>query len=275
MVQDPYKVLGITKDATPEEIKSAYRKMAKKYHPDLHPNDEAAALKMNEVNEAYDMLNHPEKYARRQYEDTQRNSSSQYGGYSSYGNPFGGFGSFYGRGANTGNSQNGYHGAGGWYSDFSDFEDFFNFGRAYGGQTQNVNINPDIKSEDGQTVREAINLINTGRYAEAIRVLMQVRHTERDARWYYLNSLALYGYQDISQAAEYIAKAVQMEPGNSLYVSLLQKFRAEGRTYYQTTTIMHPFRRLGRIILFFILLRFALRILAALFAAGGGLFLGF
>lgn len=61
MVDDPYKVLGVSRDAGKEEIKKAYRKKAKEYHPDLHPDDPEAARKMNEVNEAYDMLNNPGK----------------------------------------------------------------------------------------------------------------------------------------------------------------------------------------------------------------------
>ena len=56
MIEDPYKVLGVSPDATQDEIKKAYRQMAKKYHPDLHPDDPRATEKMNEVNEAYDML---------------------------------------------------------------------------------------------------------------------------------------------------------------------------------------------------------------------------
>ena len=62
MVQDPYRVLGIDKNATEEEIKKAYRKKAKECHPDLHPDDPDAQQKMNEVNEAYDMLKNPDKY---------------------------------------------------------------------------------------------------------------------------------------------------------------------------------------------------------------------
>ena len=57
MVDDPYRVLGVSRDATREEIKKAYRKKAKEYHPDLHPDDPYALEKMNEINEAYDMLN--------------------------------------------------------------------------------------------------------------------------------------------------------------------------------------------------------------------------
>ena len=59
MVDDPYKVLGVSRDASKDEIKRAYRAKAKEYHPDLHPDDPLAADKMNEINEAYDMLNNP------------------------------------------------------------------------------------------------------------------------------------------------------------------------------------------------------------------------
>ena len=63
MIEDPYKVLGLEPDASADDIKKAYRLMAKKYHPDLHPDDPNITEKMNEINEAYDMLTNPSKYA--------------------------------------------------------------------------------------------------------------------------------------------------------------------------------------------------------------------
>lgn len=55
-IKDPYEVLGITRSASEQEITSAYRKLAKKYHPDLNPGDEIAAKKMTEINAAYDSI---------------------------------------------------------------------------------------------------------------------------------------------------------------------------------------------------------------------------
>lgn len=58
---DYYKILGIDKSATPAEIKSAYRKLARKYHPDVNPNDADAKKKFQEINEANEVLSDPEK----------------------------------------------------------------------------------------------------------------------------------------------------------------------------------------------------------------------
>lgn len=59
--RDYYEVLGVDKKASADEIKKAYRKLAKKYHPDLHPDDESAHKKFTEINEAYEVLSDPEK----------------------------------------------------------------------------------------------------------------------------------------------------------------------------------------------------------------------
>lgn len=62
--KDYYRILGVALDATEEEIKSAYRKMAKKYHPDAHPGDRECERKFREINEAYGILGDPGKRKR-------------------------------------------------------------------------------------------------------------------------------------------------------------------------------------------------------------------
>ncbi len=61
MIEDPYKVLGVSPDASDEEIKRAYRKLAKKYHPDLNPGDQEAAKQMQRINAAYEQIKDPGK----------------------------------------------------------------------------------------------------------------------------------------------------------------------------------------------------------------------
>ena len=75
MIDDPYKVLGVSPDASDEEIKRAYRRLAKQYHPDRNPGDAAAAKKMQQINAAYEQIKNPEK----------AQPSSGYGPYGAYG----------------------------------------------------------------------------------------------------------------------------------------------------------------------------------------------
>ena len=65
-MDDPYKVLGVSPDASDEEIKRAYRNLAKKYHPDLNPGDQEAARKMQRINAAYEQIKNPEAFRQSQ-----------------------------------------------------------------------------------------------------------------------------------------------------------------------------------------------------------------
>lgn len=221
MVNDPYAVLGVLKGATQEEIKKAYRKKAKEYHPDLHPNDPNASKKMNEINEAYDMLMNPEKYeAKRAHQ--QQSSGSQYGGGYS-GQQSGGTGQQGGRQ---------YQGAGGWSSDFGgfDFGDIFGFGTANQG---NISLEPEPEPGDTPEFRQAIQKIKNKQYQDAIGILTYIPSAGRNARWYYLSSLANHGLGNTVQAIDHMQRASQMDPNNRTYHQILQQFRRSEQTYEQ------------------------------------------
>lgn len=81
MAKSPYEILGVSPGASKEEVTKAYRKLAKKYHPDLNPGDESAAKKMSEINAAYEEIKSGKASA-------SGGGGGSYGGSSSYGSPF-------------------------------------------------------------------------------------------------------------------------------------------------------------------------------------------
>jgi curved DNA-binding protein len=135
---DYYKVLEIKKDATADEIKKAYRKLARKYHPDLNPNNEEANKKFQQINEANEVLSDPEK--RKKYDEhgndwqsadafkRQRQYQSDGGGRGGFGGSFGG-------------------------EDFSDF-----FSSMFGGRTRSSSRSP-FKGQD-YTAELNLNLLD-------------------------------------------------------------------------------------------------------------------
>lgn len=74
MTKNYYKTLDLPNDATPDEIKAAYRKLARKYHPDLNPNDKDANKKFQDLNEANEVLSDPEK--RKKYDQHRPDSQN-------------------------------------------------------------------------------------------------------------------------------------------------------------------------------------------------------
>ena len=129
-----YEVLGVDKNATEEEIKKAYRKLAKKYHPDANPNNkEEAEAKFKEVNEAYENLSDPQK--RKMYDQFGANGPQGFGQ--------GGFG---GQGGYYSYNGSGFDG----FGDFGDLGDIFSsfFGGGFGGRNSSARKNGPSKGAD-------------------------------------------------------------------------------------------------------------------------------
>jgi len=97
MAKSYYETLGVEKNASQEDIKSAYRKLARQYHPDLHPGDEACAQKFKEINEANEVLSDPEKRKKYDFELENPGSAGGFGGFGTNSSAgFGGFGDIFG-----------------------------------------------------------------------------------------------------------------------------------------------------------------------------------
>ena len=130
--KDYYKVLGLAKNATPEQIKKAYRKLARQHHPDVNPSDKGAEQKFKEINEANEVLSDPDK--RKKYDqfgaDWQRYQQQPGGGGGRGGQPGGFDWSQYTQGGGGG-----FGGGGSPFGEGDDFSDFFGslFGNMGGG----------------------------------------------------------------------------------------------------------------------------------------------
>ena len=151
--KDYYKILGVSKTATPDEIKKAYRKLAVKYHPDKNQNDKVAENKFKEANEANEVLSNPDK--RKQYDELGENwqNYQQAGGYANQGGRRPG-GSR--QGGQGGFSSEEFYG-GGQFSDF--FENIFGGGGASSGgrSSRRSAKGEDLQGEMHITLEEAFN----------------------------------------------------------------------------------------------------------------------
>ena len=122
---DYYKILGVDKNIPQKDVRAAYRKRAKQFHPDLHPNDPKAKAKFQALNEAYEVISDPEKRAKYDQYGEQWKNVGGFGG--------GGYDGAAGGGAAGGNPFEGFDfssfgGGGGGFSSF--FENLFGGGRA-------------------------------------------------------------------------------------------------------------------------------------------------
>ena len=154
---DYYKVLGLNKDASTDDVKKAYRKLARKYHPDLNPNNKEAQRKFQEINEANEVLSDPakkEKYDKygenwkhgEEFEKAQRaqQSQRQYQGSQSYYSGSEGFGEDFGGGF-----------AGDDFSDF--FHSMFGGGFSQGSRRGSARFKgQDLNAELQLTLRQAM-----------------------------------------------------------------------------------------------------------------------
>ena len=192
-MQDPYRVLGVSPSATEDEIKKAYRALAKKYHPDVNNGSAEAEAKMKEVNEAYSQV------MKMKRDGTSGAYGQSQGGYNPYGNAGGYYGGFGG--------YNGYGGYGGYNSYGSGSS------RSSSGYT-----NPQLSA--------ARNYVQAGHYREAMHVLENI--SDRSAEWYYLCGEANLGLGNRVAALNYARQAASMEPDNFEYRALLA--RLEGRS---------------------------------------------
>lgn len=199
-MSDPYSVLGVDKSASDDEIKKAYRRLSRKYHPDANinnPHKDEAEARFKEVQQAYQQIMDERE---RGYTSGGQGGSGQGGSsYGGYG-PFGGFGPFSG----------------------------------YGGYGQEGNAGSGQENTDPH-LRAAANYIRSGHYQEALNVLGGIR--ERSALWYFLSASANSGVGNNVTALEHAREAVRLEPENMQYRMLLERMEGGGTWYQQRQTM--------------------------------------
>lgn len=220
---NPYKILGVSEDATDEEIKKAYRALSRKYHPDANinnPNKAQAEEMFKTIQQAYNQIMKEKEMGYSGY------GSSGYAGRGSYsqGTHAGGYGYGY-DGDNQNRNQN-------TYGDFGGFWGYGPFGFGGYGQGYNQNSASDFgDDETGRHLKAAANYIRNGSYAEALNVLNGIEN--RDGRWYYYSAQANAGCGNTATAIEYAKHAVEMDPDNVSYQMLYRRLQSGGQWYSQ------------------------------------------
>ena len=162
---DYYNILGVNKGASQDDIKKAYKKLARKYHPDLNPNDPDAHRKFQEINEANEVLSDPEKRKKYdQYGENWKHADQFEAQQNQYGQYQGGFGGFSGfGGSNGGGAQWSASDDGSGFSDF--FESMFGHrgGRGQGSagfRGQDFNAELHLSLRDAAQTHKQILTVN-------------------------------------------------------------------------------------------------------------------
>lgn len=197
-MQDPYEVLGVSHDASDEEIKKAYRTLSRKYHPDSNinnPHKDEAEEKFKEVQAAYQQI---------MYEKKHPNAAHDYGSSSS--------------GSYQNNGQQ--------WDDF--WGDFF---RGGGYQYQGSGYRNQGQDEDSVRLNAAANYLNSRHYQEALNVLNSINN--RSAQWYYYAAIANSGLGNNVLALQQAQTAAQMDPQNRSYQELVNQLQYGNDWYTQ------------------------------------------
>ncbi len=163
MAKDYYKTLGVSRSASEKEIKQAFRKLAKKHHPDANPNDPSAEARFKELNEAYEVLGDKEK--RQMYDQFGTANPQQAWGGAGGARP-GSSGPFTYTTTNT---------------DFGDLGDIFGslFGRQRGRSSTNANPFGGAASIKGQDIEQRVNITLQEAYSGATRLITKGDRTVR------------------------------------------------------------------------------------------------
>jgi len=156
--KDYYKILGSNRSATDKDIKQAYRKLARKHHPDVNPGDKSAEARFKEINSAYDVLSDPEKRKKYDKYGDQWQHADQFE--AQHGTPFGGSGGFPGFKAGPGATYEYVD-----LSDMGDLGDLFGFASGFGTKTKTR------RPRRGQDIEYTTEVILEDAYGGSTRVV--------------------------------------------------------------------------------------------------------
>lgn len=208
--KDFYDILGVTRDASADEIKKAYRGLARKYHPDLHPGDKAMEKKFKEINEAYSVLGDPQK--KEDYDLTGRVSSGHGGGPGGWPPQGGGMGDF-----------GGFEGGAGGFEDI--FSDIFGMGGHRRGPRRGEDLEYRLSLDFLQAVRGAEIKVTVTRHAGPEKITIKIPAGIQDGARVRVAGKGGEGYDGGPSGDLFILTNVGTHPyfkrkGNDIYVNV-------------------------------------------------------